>query len=334
MIRSKTCRLVLLTFCACLVLPNASAEASRIKNLWKTVAPTVKKVGEFVMTTTIGVGTGQAYEILTGQDPETELRRLLPEILDEIAVTTGPEREWIQAQLEAVETQIDLVQYAQDIARGDIEVTQADLDALRSDQQRLLSDLDYLEGRVDRLEVDMAELRSRVDFLEDVYIRDCLDLRTAPRVGIEGFAHRETPRNTHMRDDDGQGIAARTRLLLDACTPDLTQRGLLVQLVLTTFDLREEISLLVTFKDLRLGGFDSTTLNHLSRFEYPLYQPRYAIDGQVQELFIPYDQMPFSASSQVVIAFVLAHDRRPIYSIPDQVITCLPGRQVTCRWGR
>lgn len=126
-----------------------------------------------------------------------------------------------------------------------------------------------------------------------------------------------------------------TRVLLNVCTSDLTLRGILIQIAAITYEAGNDTSLYVTFKHLRTDGFDTVHMNQLGRYEYPLSRPLFPVDGQVQEIFIPYAEIPFpSRSERIAIAFVVTLGGRVVYSVPDRVMSCIFAHRINCRWGR
>jgi hypothetical protein len=73
----------------------------------------------------------------------------------------------------------------------------------------------------------------------------------------------------------------------------------------------------------------------LSRQEIPLARPAYRVDGQVIEIFFPYDEIPdLSPTDRIALALVLTHDGEVLYTLPDRVISCVFGQRINCRWGR
>ncbi|MEM9291639.1 MAG: hypothetical protein AAGD01_08160 [Acidobacteriota bacterium] len=292
-------------------------------------------------------------------DLATELEALIPQLVEEIAERTGPERQLLVEQLQELQNQLSLVRDAQVFADAvgearDQQLT-TELEALReqqllllADQRALLEQVDGLQQRIVELEAEVGrlneqvgelnqqvgELSDRLAAVEDALIASCLDVRNARRYGEEGYPVLETRNGWLLDAFDSESVRINTRAMLNACNPDLTERGMLFQFALTTYGLTEEMRLYITVKDLRRGGFDPTRLNAINRLEYPIYYPQYPIDGAVQEIFLPYVDLPIDSSQPFAIAFVLTHDGAPVYSLPDQVVRCLPGVRMKCRWGR
>jgi len=99
--------------------------------------------------------------------------------------------------------------------------------------------------------------------------------------------------------------------------------------------LEGDLTLYATFQNIDRQGPNPGYLTHLARYEYPLSRPGYRLDGQVAEIFIPYDEIPFPArSDRIALALVLLHDGRAIYSLPSQPVSCVFAQRTNCRWGR
>ena len=84
-----------------------------------------------------------------------------------------------------------------------------------------------------------------------------------------------------------------------------------------------------TFTGVQSGG----RISVLSRQEIPLARPVYRVDGQVVELFFPYDDIPnLSSPDRIALALVLTHDGDVLYTLPSRVMSCVFGQRVNCRW--
>ncbi|MEM9554257.1 MAG: hypothetical protein AAGC60_08355 [Acidobacteriota bacterium] len=290
----------------------------------------LRSVGSFVGQTLTGYAVGETIDRVRGKTYESRLEAEIAPLLAAISTEIGGNRRALEEHLEMLEEQRAVLV---DLLHEQL-FDEAAIEALAERQSSIDGRLTRLERRVDRLEDDIGALERRIDRLEDAYIAQCLDLQQAPRVGADGF-HVDPEQIQPLAEVfESASLRISTRAFLDACTPDLTQRGMLVQLALITYGLDRQLELLATFKHLG-GSFDRQYLNQLARLEIPVYRPRHVVDGQVLELFIPYDDIPFSPYGEpIAVAFVLTHDRQPLYSIPDQVIRCTVGRQLRCRWGR
>ena len=293
--------------------------------------PLLAKVAKWVALQIVSYEAGKVIDYATGQDFQQQLQREMPRLVSQISGTIGPQRAVLQESLELHREQLALLarltgSQAQGIAE------------LKADQERLVRRIDNLETRMRKLEqrVDaidsyVSELDARVSRLEDALIRECLDLRRADVLGEEEFRVKESPGAWAADHLESDHLTLDVRLLLNSCTGDLTQRGLLIQLSLLTRDLDKDMSLYATFKGVYSGGAG----NVLSRQEIPLARPGYRLDGQVVELFFPYDGIPsFSSPDRIALALVLTHDGELLYTLPDRVISCVFGQRVNCRWGR
>jgi hypothetical protein len=248
-----------------------------------------------------------------------------------IAATIGPERAALQEDLRLHQEQLNVLTLLID-SQG------KNITELKADQERLLLRIDSLETRmtklekrVDRIDSYISELNARVSHLEEALIHECLDLRRAAVLGKDEFRVKQSPDawgSDHSESDD---LMLDVRLLLNSCSGDLTQRGLLIQLSLVTRGLNKDMSLYATFKGIHDGG----RLEVLSRQEIPLARPSYSVDGRVVELFFPYGDIPhFSSSDRLALSLVLTHDGEVLYSLPDRVVSCVSGQRVNCRWVR
>ncbi|MCB1058392.1 MAG: hypothetical protein KDD11_23060 [Acidobacteria bacterium] len=344
---------VLLALCLLLSGTLRPAEASAGSKVFQELFwPALKSAGKVLASFFAAYEAGKLVDSLTGQDVASQLETTRAELQDfirsevsKVSGSVGEEQVLRQKAIDKAEEQLALVDQAHretlKVLSGDVTGLKLAVDEIRREQHRLeleVEDLDRrmtaLEARVDQLGSEIDQLDARVSVLEDALIRDCLDLRFAPRLGSQGFRARESAQSVLSDSYESDVLDLTARAFLNVCTPDLTQRGLFLQFSWITWDLDQDISLYVTFKHIEQGGFDRTNLNHLVRVEYPLYRPLHRVDGQVVELFIPYNEIPFPSTNRLAIALVLTHDGGPIYSLPDRVFNCLFGQQVQCRWGR
>lgn len=273
-----------------------------------------------------GWAIGEGIDWATGRSFERQLEEAIPGLVEEIRRATGEERAALEEELRLAKEQLGLLEKARRADREDIE-------QLRLDQSAILSSIEGLEEWLASLSREVDDLGQRVGQLEEALIHECLDLRTAPQVG--GFRVREKSGSTLSDAFEGEEIKLSARLFLDSCTDDLTMRGLLLQLAVVTYDIEEEVALYVSFKDLRLGGFDPTYMNTQVRWEYPVHRAEYPVDGSVREIFIPYAEIPFPANGErLAMALVFTRDGAPFHSLADKVLTCVFGQRIRCRWGR
>lgn len=279
----------------------------------------------------VSYGAGKVIDLATGQDFRQQLEREIPRLVAQIAATVGPQRAVLQENLELHREQLAILTRLTGSQGKEIA-------ALKADQEHLLQRIGNLEARMTRLErrVDeidsyLSELDTRVRQLEDALIHECLDLRRAEVLGQDGFRVKESPGAWSADRSESDNLTLDMRLLLNSCSGDLTQRGLLIQLSLVTHDLDKDISLYATFKGVQSGG----RLSVLARQEIPLARPGYRVDGQVVELFFPYGEIPYlSSPDRIALALVLTHDGEVLYTLPDRVISCVFGQRINCRWGR
>ncbi len=294
-------------------------------------ASIAEKVGKWCFGQLVSYGVGKAIDVATGNDLRHELEREIPRLVAEISAAIGPRRAALQESLELNREQLAVLKRVT-ASQGN------QIAAIKADQERLLRRIDgltarmsKLEGRVDQIDAYVSELDARVSRLEDALIRECLDLRHAPVLGEEGFRVKETPGAWMTDRFESDRLTVEMRLLLNSCSPDLTQRGMLMQLALVTRDLDKDMSLYANFKGVPGGG----QMGSLSRQEIPLARPGFSVDGQVAELFFPYGEIPqLNSQDRIAVAFVLTHDGEVLYSLPDRVINCVFGQRVSCRWGR
>lgn len=291
----------------------------------------LRAVGQWCFGQLVSYAAGKALDLAAGQDFRQQLEREIPLLVTRIAAASGPKRTVLQEDLELHREQL--------AALNRLTSSQGKKIAeLQADQERLLRRIDGLETRMTRLErrVDaidsyVAELDARVSQLEDALIRECLDLRRAPVLGADDFRVKESPGGWIADRFESDRLTVDMRLLLNSCTGDLTQRGLLIQLSLVTRDLDKDMSLYANFKGIHSGG----RMGVQSRQEIPLARPGYTVDGQVVELFFPYGEIPgLSSSDRIALALVLTHDGEVLYTLPDRVLSCVFGQRVNCRWGR
>ena len=169
--------------------------------------------------------------------------------------------------------------------------------------------------------------------VEDALIGDCLDLRHAAVLGADGYRVKQSPGGWVADRFDSDPLTLDVRLLLNSCSADLTRRGLVIQLSMVTRDLARDLTLYATWKGVGEGGYTLGPPLLLDRHEIPLGRPGYRVDGQVVELFFPYDEIPgLDYVDRIALALVLTHDGTVLYTLPDRVMTCGFGQRVQCRW--
>ncbi len=288
----------------------------------------------------ISYGANKVLDHAIGQDFRSQLEQEIPFLVEKISTATGVERNVLVQHLNNVEAQVTTLDRLLALSRREGAQLASEVDDLLATQNRILRAMDAVEGRVtalekrtDRLEGRVDQLDERVADLEEALIGECLDLRHAPRIGADGFHVRESARSVLEETYDSDNFYLSTRAYLNACTPDLRQRGLLLQLSWVTRDLDQDLALYTTFKHIEQSGFDAARMNTLTRLEYPLGRPTRRIDGQVLEIFLPYGEI-LPATNRLALALVITHDGGPIYALADRVMNCSFGQRVQCRWGR
>lgn len=313
---------------AILVLIALAAQTAAAPRISPAVMAKVKEVGGWAVRTLRDWAVGKGIDYALCLAFTRDLEGQIPPLVEAIPNASGAERAVLEEQLSLVRDQLAVLEK---ISRGQA----AEIAQLQADQDRLSSRIGRLETRVAELEGRVDDLDARVSLLEEAIQSECLDLRSAPSVGPEGFRVKGTPAS--ILDDQlaDPRLSLSIRLSLDSCTAQLTQRGLLIQLSMITRGLDQEMSLYATFKHLGTRGFGRTTMNHMARLEYPLSRPAHRVDGQVTEIFIPYAEMPFPEwSDRFALALVVTHDGGPLYVLSDRVVSCVFGQRVNCRWDR
>jgi len=306
-----------------LILPS-SAHASVGEKAVKLGIWCAKQIGSHL----IEKGVDWVVGLALGQEVENEI----PNLVAQISRATGPMRALLQENLQADREQLALLKRLKD-SQG------KKLAEIQADQDRLLRQVEGLAGRMSKLEQQIGRLGSRLDaidsrlaHLEDALIRECLDLRTSQALGVDEYRIKESPGGWSSDHYEDEHLTLDARLLLNSCSGDLTRRGLLLQLSLVTRELDQDLSLYVNFKGISSYGGQ---MSLLSRQEIPLARPAYRVDGQVTEIFFPYDEIPdISPTDRIALALVLTHDGEVLYTLPDRVISCVFGQRINCRWGR
>jgi len=287
------------------------------------------KVAKWTLEQIVSYGAGKVIDRTTWQSLHQQLEQEIPPLVAQIAMTIGPRRAVLQENLGLHQEQLALLtRLTNSQGKGIAE--------LKADQERLLGRIDNLEARMTKLErrVDeidsyVSELNTRVSRLEDALIHECLDLRRADVLGKDEFRVKESPGAWSADHSESDSLTLDMRLLLNSCSGDLTQRGLLIQMSLVTRNLDKEMLLYATFTGIQSGG----RMGVLSRREIPLARPVYRVDGQVVELFFPYGDIPdFSLPDRIALALVLSHDGEILYTLPSRVMSCDFGQRVNCRW--
>lgn len=298
------------------------------------VGVVLRTIGKWCLEELASYAAGKVIDVAIGQDLHHQLEKEIPWLVEQIAATIGPRRVAYQESLALHQEQLAIL--------TQITSSQAlqgkRIEELKADQERLLRRIDNLgarmtklEGRVDNIDSYVSELNARVSRLEDALIHECLDLRRADVLGKDDFRVKESPGAWSADHSESDSLTLDMRLLLNSCTGDLTQRGLLIQLVLVTRGLNKDMSLYATFTGVQSGG----RMSVLSRQEIPLARPGYRVDGQVVELFFPYGEILHNSSpDRLALALVLTHDGEVLYTLPNRVLSCVSGQRVNCRWQR
>ncbi len=320
-----------------LLLPQA-AQAS--------LGETAAKLGAWCFQQTTSYLAGKAIDWAVGQILGAQVEQEIPTLVDLISLATGERRRLLQETLELDREQLAMltrlsvsqgkkiaeIHVDQERLLGRIQSLNGRIRQIEKSVGRLDARVGAVEGRLDGVEGHLGELETRVSRLEDAFIRQCLDLRTSKVLGVNEFRVNESTGSwatDHFEDDN---LTLDARLLLNSCTGELTQRGLLLQLSLVTRDLDQDLSLYVNFKGISSNGGQ---MRLLSRQEIPLARPAYRVDGQVAEIFVPYDEIPgLSPTDRTALALVLTHDGEVLYTLPDRVFSCVFGQRLNCRWVR
>lgn len=256
---------------------------------------------------------------------EEELDRGIGQVVREMERHGGDDRERLERALDFLRSEIALVRQAREAQAEqlrEIERRQWTLLARIDDLERDLSDI---KVRLGSIEDQLSSVEDRLSDLERDRIRDCLDLVEARRLGIDGYPVSE--RHEDLREGEGQvvGVDAWARLYLDSCSPDLVQRGILIQSSLVTRNVGEDLSMWVTVSSPSSGAS--------RRFEYFLGTPLAPVDGQVREFFLPYDDLPVSPTAgRTAVAVVLTLGGKVVYQLPPRAFTCSPGARIDCAW--
>jgi hypothetical protein len=276
-------------------------------------------------------GAGKVLDLATSQDFHHQLEQEIPRLVTQIASAIGPQRAVLRESLELDREQLAVLTRLISSQGEEIGKIKVDQELLLRRIDSLTARMSKLERRVDGIDSYVRELDARVSQLEEALIRECLDLRRASVLGADELRVKESPDGWIADHFESKSLRLDMRLLLNSCTKDLTQRGLLIQMSLVTRDLDKDMSLYATFKGVESGG----RMGVLSRQEIPLARPGYRVDGQVVELFFPYSEIPdLSSPDRIALALVLTHDGEVLYTLPDRVISCVFGQRVNCRWGR
>jgi hypothetical protein len=259
------------------------------------------------------------------EDTEQALEREIVQTVDVMRDQGGPDRDVLEETVEVLRREIDLVR---EVRRSD----RQQLGTLRREQQRLLSRLDdmaeslaAIEQRLGTIEDRLSSMEDQLSDLERDRIRACLDLVDADRLGLDGYPVSDRPGDLRQGEGQTVGVDAWADLYLDACSPDLVQRGLLIQSALIARDVEGELSLWVTVSSPESGASQ--------RFEYFLGTPLAPVDGQVREFFLPYDQFPVSPTAgRTAIAVVLTLGGQVVYQLPPRAFSCSPSVPIDCAW--
>jgi hypothetical protein len=314
--------LLFLMLAAAMVVPSPSSDALGIpRPLVRKATEVLGKVGKFLAGYTVAKGIDYVTGRLLKQEVEEQVLALIVPIRN----AAGPERAALEETLAILQQQHRiLIRVLQD--QG------ADIAAIRADQERLARRLDDLSGRLGRMEQQLTELDARVRRIEEALISECIDRRYAPALGLEAFRIDESAASLLVDEKTSDALDIRVDLHLNACSAELTHRGLLIQVSLATRDLAENLTLYATFKDVSalVGGRGMAASQSL---EFPLGAPRYVVDSQTLEIFLPYAEVPhLSPTDRLAIALVLTHGGNTEYVLTDKVLTCIFGQRINCRW--
>jgi cell division septum initiation protein DivIVA len=287
----------------------------------------VAKVGRWVLGQAVSYVVSKGIDWALGQDFKQQLEQEIPNLIQRIEQTTGPQRRLLEGQLAEVRGQVDVLDQLLDANRRDIA-------RIKAEQERILDRVEALEQRMREAETRIDEIDSRLQAVEQALLRDCLDLRSAEFVGQDDYRHKATAANlleTAATEDEPVRISARLRL--DTCTGDLTVRGLLVELTIVTRGRTREMDSYLTLH--RVGGSDLARdmTTPLARWETRFERSRYEHDVQVREFFVPYSDFPFPGNSnRLALALTLFDDGSLIFSLPSRPLQCSFGSPIRCRW--
>jgi hypothetical protein len=308
------------------------------------VGDAARKLGIWCAEQMVSYGAGKAIDWGIGQLLGTQVEQEIPSLVDLISLATGERRKLLQETLELDREQLGMLTRLTISQGKKIAQIQVDQERLSGRIQGLNSRISQLEKKVGRLDARVGEVESRlggaegrlgevetrVSKLEDAFIRECLDLRTSQVLGADEFRIKESPGSWITDHFEDEHLTLDALLLLNSCSGDLTQRGLLLQLSLVTRDLDKDMSLYANFKGISSNGGQ---MRLLSRQEIPLARPAYKVDGQVMEIFFPYDEIPdLTPTDRIALALVLTHDGEVLYTLPDRPISCVFGQRINCRW--
>lgn len=321
-------RTIALALCLLAWAPELQAQSVGVK--------VIKSIAMWSLSQIPSYLAGKAIDLAIGEDFNQQLDKEIPRLVALVAKATGPERAALQENLEIHREQLALLSRLTNSQGKRIAEIQADQERLLRRIDSLESRMSALEQRVDRLDSRVDEMDTRLRQVEDALISECLDLRYAELLGMDGYHVKETPGGWGTDRFESDELSLDLRLLLNSCSADLTLRGLVIQLALVTRDLDRDLTLYATWKG--VGSVDGYTLGPpqlLDRQEFPLSRPAYRVDGQVVELFFPYSDIPgFGSTERLALALVLTHDGTVVYTLPDRVISCFFGQRIQCRWGR
>jgi hypothetical protein len=256
-----------------------------------------------------------------------EIQGQFPALTEAIAQSSGELR---LSLLELQATTRTQVQTLEKLLEGQA----LDLQKLALEQDELVSHVDRLSARLDELETRVDDLADRVAALEDALIADCKDRRVADVIGEESFRVRPTMDTEIEQQQQEDNLTVRVRVLLDTCTADLTERGVLVQISALTRGLSHELEAYLTLNRVG-GGTAEEMIRPALRERHRIGRPAARLDGLVREIFVPYDALPLDRSSnQMGLAITVFHDGELIASVPTRVLECRFGSPTRCSWQR
>jgi hypothetical protein len=270
---------------------------------------------------------GQTDRILVDLEMQvTELQQQVPQLISAIAHTSGEMRTDFEELLATTQTQIRTLEAI-------LEGQSVNLSLLAQEQEALLAKVDALANRLSIVEKRIDDLTSRVEILEDALIGDCRDLRKSLSLGEEGFRVNPSDLTEIGEESESRELTVWLRVLLDACTSDLTERGLVVQVAAITRGLRKELTSYLTFTSIDSPYASNTNSGLILRQKHRLGRLSASVDGLVRELFVPYTNLQLgSSSNQIGLAVTVFHDGELVASIPTRVMSCRFGSPARCEW--
>ena len=298
-------------------------------------APLIQRAVQHLFWFAVDYGLGKAVDNYLLEWIKTQLADWLPILKNAVPGAVGEELTRLTSQIKEVERL-----YAIYSGVADQSYSKSEAQGLERELKQLATKYGGLEARTDRVEAELSQQSRRLDRVEERLGRieeglqkDCRDMKGAGVSSVGRYLVRFGDEEAVLRSSDElEGLKTRVTIYLNACTDDLTTRGILVFLQTTTDDLSQKVEAVLTFKDLQQRRMSAPDFNHIDQQRVPLFRPGPGIEGRISEIFLPHNSLPTSSGyPRLSLALVLVHGGQPLFAT-EKGLSCHAGQPLYCSW--